>query len=74
MKRMQRTGARLREWWSQPAVRAVLTHREVGSEIAQMAVLTGAVVAVGIGVVLAFMNGMGTFFNTLLVKIQAMVP
>jgi len=42
----------------------VLGHRERASEIAQMAVLTGAVVAVGIGVTLAFMNGLGAFFTT----------
>jgi len=51
-----------------------LAHREVASEIAEMAVLTGAVVAIGIGVVLAFMNGLGTFFTSLLTRIQGMVP
>jgi len=52
----------------------VLTHRDPGAEIAEMAVATGAIVAVGIGVTLAFMNGLGTFFTTLLAKIQGMVP
>jgi hypothetical protein len=67
-------GARLRDWLGRPEVKEALAHREPGSEIAQFAVLTGAVVAVGIGVVLAFMNGMGTFFTTLVSKIQGMVP
>ena len=58
--------------------RSVLTralrHRDPGSVIAEQAVVTGAVVAVGIGVMLAFMNGLGTFFTTLIGKIAAMVP
>lgn len=61
-------------FFSRPAVMRLIRHRELGSEIAQMAVLTGAVVAVGIGVTIAFMNGLGTFFTTLLSRIQAMVP
>jgi hypothetical protein len=60
--------------WNWDRVSQVLRYRQVGSEIAQMAVLTGAVVAVGIGITLAFMNGLGTFFTTLLTRIQAMVP
>ena len=71
---MKRIRTRLGELLSHPAVRQALRHREVGSEIAQFAILTGAVVAVGIGVVLAFMNGMGTFFTTLVSRIQQMVP
>jgi hypothetical protein len=51
-----------------------LVHRDRGSEIAEKAVMTGAVVAVGIGTMLAFMNGLGTFFTTLIQKIVAMVP
>jgi hypothetical protein len=51
-----------------------LRHRERGSEIAEKAVMTGAVVAVGVGTMLAFMNGLGTFFTTLITKISAMVP
>lgn len=57
-----------------PAVRSAVIHRERGSEIAEKAVMTGAVVAVGIGTMLAFMNGLGTFFTTLISKITAMVP
>ena len=57
-----------------PRLKKVLGHRDRASEIAQMAVLTGAVVAVGIGVTLAFMNGLGAFFTTLLSRIQGMVP
>lgn len=60
--------------WNWDRVGRLLRHRQVGSEIAQMAVLTGAVVAVGIGITIAFMNGLGTFFTTLLTRIQAMVP
>jgi Flp pilus assembly pilin Flp len=51
----------------------MLHHRQRGSEIAQMAVLTGAVVVVGIGVAMAFMNGLGTFFTSLLTRIQGML-
>ena len=58
----------------QPAVKCALVHRERGSEIAEKAVVTGAVVAVGIGMMLAFNNGLGTFFTTLLTRITAMVP
>jgi ABC-type phosphate/phosphonate transport system permease subunit len=58
----------------QPAVKRALVHRERGSEIAEKAVVTGAVVAVGIGMMLAFNNGLGTFFTTLLTRITAMVP
>ena len=60
--------------WNWDRISRLLRHRQVGSEIAQMAVLTGAVVAVGIGITLAFMNGLGTLFTTLLSRIQAMVP
>ena len=63
---------RWREVW--PGLRNVLRHQEPGSEIAEKAVMTGAVVAVGIGAMLAFMNGLGTFFTTLISKITAMVP
>lgn len=58
----------------QPAVKRALVHRERGSEIAEKAVVTGAVVAVGIGMMLAFNNGLATFFTTLLTRITAMVP
>ena len=64
----------MRKWIRNGVGTRLLRHREEGSEIAQMAVLTGAVVAVGIGITIAFMNGLGTFFTTLLTKIQAMVP
>jgi hypothetical protein len=74
MERIKGMGGRLREWLRRADVKKAVAHREPGSEIAQFAVLTGAVVAVGIGVVLAFMNGMGTFFTTLVSKIQGMVP
>jgi len=37
-------------------------------------ILISAVVAVGIGTMLAFMNGLGTFFTTLIQRIAAMVP
>ncbi len=66
--------ARLTEVVRRPGLKRVLTHRDPGAEIAEMAVATGAIVAVGIGVTLAFMNGLGTFFTTLLMKIQSMVP
>ena len=71
---VHRMGPRLGEVISWRSLRPLVTRREVGSEIAEMAVLTGAVVAIGIGVVLAFMNGLGTFFTTLLTRIQGMVP
>jgi len=58
----------------QPSLKRALVHRERGSEIAEKAVVTGAVVAVGIGMMLAFNNGLGTFFTTLLTRITAMVP
>ena len=58
----------------QPSLTRALVHRERGSEIAEKAVVTGAVVAVGIGMMLAFNNGLGTFFTTLLSRITAMVP
>ena len=58
----------------QPSLKRALVHRERGSEIAEKAVVTGAVVAVGIGMMLAFNNGLGTFFTTLLSRITAMVP
>ena len=58
----------------QPSLKRALLHRERGSEIAEKAVVTGAVVAVGIGMMLAFNNGLGTFFTTLLSRITAMVP
>jgi hypothetical protein len=57
-----------------PGLRNALVHEEPGSEIAEKAVMTGAVVAVGIGSMLAFMNGLGTFFAILIAKITAMVP
>jgi Flp pilus assembly pilin Flp len=59
---------------ARPVAKQALIHRERGSEIAEKAVMTGAVVAVGIGTMLAFMNGLGTFFTNLLAKITAMVP
>jgi len=64
------------EMWLQtrPLLKRALVHREPGSEIAEKAVVTGAVVAVGIGMMLAFNTGLGTFFTTLLSKITAMVP
>ena len=71
---MERIGARLGELLHRPAVLQALRHRDPGSEIAQMAVLTGAVVAVGIGVALGFMTGMGAFFTNMATKIQQMVP
>jgi hypothetical protein len=58
----------------QPSLKRALVHRERGSEIAEKAVVTGAVVAVGIGMMLAFNNGLGAFFTTLLARITAMVP
>ncbi len=58
----------------QPRLKKVITHRDRGSEIAEKAVITGSVVAVGIGMMLAFMNGLGTFFQTLIAKIMGMVP
>jgi hypothetical protein len=66
----------LAEKWRQvqPTLQKALVHRDRGSEIAEKAVMTGAVVAVGIGTMLAFMNGLGTFFTTLIQKIVAMVP
>jgi hypothetical protein len=64
----------VREHISWRSLKQIAARREVGSEIAEMAVLTGAVVAIGIGVVLAFMNGLGAFFTTLLTRIQQMVP
>ena len=59
--------------WQQarPLVKRALIHRDRGSEIAEKAVMTGAVVAVGIGTMLAFMNGLGTFFTTLIARIIA---
>jgi hypothetical protein len=62
--------------WQQlrPSLKRALVHRERGSEIAEKAVVTGAVVAVGIGMMLAFNNGLGTFFTTLIARITAMVP
>jgi hypothetical protein len=62
--------------WQQarPALVKALRHRDRGSEIAEKAVMTGAVVAVGVGMMLAFMNGLGTFFTTLISRISAMVP
>ena len=71
---MQRIRAKIAELFSRAELRRHVAHHQEGSEIAQMAVLTGAVVAVGIGVALAFMTGMGTFFASLVTKIQAMVP
>jgi Flp pilus assembly pilin Flp len=67
---------RLAEKWqrARPMLIRALRSRERGSEIAEKAVMTGAVVAVGIGTMLAFMNGLGTFFTTLISKITAMVP
>ena len=64
------------ELWQQarPVLKRALVHRARGSEIAEKAVMTGAVVAVGIGTMLAFMNGLGTFFTTLISRITAMVP
>ena len=59
---------------AQPLVKEAVFHRDRGSEIAEKAVMTGAVVAVGIGTMLAFMNGLGTFFTTLIQRITAMVP
>jgi hypothetical protein len=59
---------------ARPVVAKALRHRDRGSEIAEKAVITGAVVAVGVGTMLAFMNGLGTFFTTLIAKITAMVP
>jgi hypothetical protein len=66
----------LAEKWrrAQPNLKRALHHRDRGSEIAEKAVMTGAVVAVGIGTMLAFMNGLGTFFTTLIQRIVAMVP
>jgi hypothetical protein len=66
----------LSEQWEQakPVVKKLLLHKARGSEIAEKAVMTGAVVAVGIGVMLAFMNGLGTFFTNVTSKITAMVP
>jgi hypothetical protein len=64
------------ELWqrTRPVLKRALVHRDRGSEIAEKAVMTGAVVAVGIGTMLAFMNGLGTFFTTLISRITAMVP
>lgn len=66
----------LTERWhrARPIVIRALRSRDRGSEIAEKAVMTGAVVAVGVGTMLAFMNGLGTFFTTLITKITAMVP
>jgi len=68
--------SRLSELWDRvrPGLKRALAHRDRGSEIAEKAVMTGAVVAVGIGTMLAFMNGLGTFFTTLISRITAMVP
>jgi hypothetical protein len=62
--------------WQQvrPLAKQALIHRDPGSEIAEKAVMTGAMVDVGIGTMLAFMNGLGTFFTTLIARIIAMVP
>jgi hypothetical protein len=67
---------RWNEMWqrARPALARAVRHRDRGSEIAEKAVMTGAVVAVGVGTMLAFMNGLGTFFTTLITKITAMVP
>ena len=70
----------MKRWWldlraalEADGLRAMVLHRQPASEIAQFAVLTGAVAVVGIGVVLAFLNGLGTFFTNLLARINGML-
>ena len=72
----QRMNTRVSDLWmrGRSALNGALRRRDRGSVIAEQAVVTGAVVAVGIGVMLAFMNGLGTFFTTVINRITAMVP
>ena len=47
----------MRNWNGNGQAIRLLRHRQEGSEIAQMAVLTGAVVAVGIGITIVCFAG-----------------
>ena len=49
-------------------------HAGANSEKSGFLSVTRDMVAVGVGTMLAFMNGLGTFFTTLISRITAMVP
>lgn len=59
--------------WGVSSQRAV-RHRERGDIIAQYAVLIGVTAAVGLGLVLAFMQGLGGVFTKSLAKFAGLVP
>ena len=54
--------------------RRALHLRERGDIIAQYAVLIGVTAAVGLGLVLAFMQGLGGLFTKSLAKFAGLVP